>query len=59
VAQWDSENPEQPERTLARVSDLSLVYYSGLLSQRPRSAPARRAVLGGYLTITVHVNQIK
>lgn len=57
VAYWDSENPEQPDRTLARIEDLSLIFYSGLLSQRPRGATALRALLEDYFQIPVEVKQ--
>ncbi|HMD86987.1 MAG TPA: type VI secretion system baseplate subunit TssG [Terriglobia bacterium] len=39
------------------VPDGSLLYYSGLLAQRPRSAEALRNILGDYFEVPVEVEQ--
>jgi type VI secretion system protein ImpH len=39
------------------VSDAELVYYSGLLSQLPRSATALRQILGDYFDVPVEIEQ--
>jgi len=39
------------------VPDDSLLYYSGLLAQRPRSAEALRNILGDYFEVPVEVEQ--
>ena len=39
------------------MPDDSLVYYSGLLAQRPRSATALRQILSDYFEIPVEVEQ--
>ncbi|HKY09186.1 MAG TPA: type VI secretion system baseplate subunit TssG [Candidatus Binatia bacterium] len=40
-----------------RSGDEALLYYSGLLSQQPRSATALEAMLGDYFGVTVRVKQ--
>lgn len=46
-----------PEATLARVDDLALVYYAGILAHRPRNAIGLEALVGDYFGLTVHVVQ--
>jgi type VI secretion system protein ImpH len=50
---------EEPprEQTLAAVDDLALLYYGGLLSQRPRCAVLLRALLADYFGLPVEVQQ--
>src|SRR5262249_49710271 len=36
---------EQPERALAKIDDLALLYYAGLFAQRPHNAQNLEAVL--------------
>jgi type VI secretion system protein ImpH len=55
VSHWDVDN--RRERVLARVDDLSLIYYSGLLMQRPRGASALRGLLQDYFGLPVEVKQ--
>ncbi len=57
VSYWDADQPERPERVLAHVNDLTLLFYSGLLAQRPRSASALEALLEDYFQVAVHVRQ--
>lgn len=45
------------EETLARVDDLSLIYYAGLLSHRPRNAIGLEALLGDYFGVATRVTQ--
>ncbi len=45
--------------TLARVDDLALVYYSGLLSHRPRSAAGLEAILNDFFGLPVEVHQFQ
>jgi type VI secretion system protein ImpH len=55
VAHWEAD--ERRERVLARVHDLSLIYYAGLFCQRPRSAAALQALLEDYFKMRVQVRQ--
>jgi type VI secretion system protein ImpH len=45
------------ERLLARVEDLTLIYYGGLLAQRKRNAQGLEALLGDYFGTSVRVQQ--
>jgi type VI secretion system protein ImpH len=45
--------------TLARVDDLALLYYSGLLAHRPRSAAGLQALLRSYFRLEVEVFQFQ
>jgi type VI secretion system protein ImpH len=47
------------ERVLARVEDLSLIYYGGLLAHRPRSAISLERLLADYFGIPVRVVQFQ
>ena len=50
------EAEERPrERVLARVDDLVLIYYAGLLSHRPRCAISLERLLEDYLRVPVRV----
>ena len=52
------ENDGRPrERVLARIDDLALLYYGGLLAQRPRSAVGLQAILEDYFDLPVRVQQ--
>ncbi|SIO60711.1 type VI secretion system protein ImpH [Singulisphaera sp. GP187] len=42
---------------LARVDDLSLIYYAGLLAHRPRNAIGLEAFVGDYFGLTARVTQ--
>jgi type VI secretion system protein ImpH len=46
-------------RTLARVDDLALLHYAGLLSHRPRSAAGLQALLHDYYGFDVEVLQFQ
>jgi type VI secretion system protein ImpH len=49
---------EQPQQqTLAAIDDLALLYYGGLLAQRPRSAVGLRALLIDYFGLPIEVRQ--
>jgi type VI secretion system protein ImpH len=47
------------EQVLARIDDLALLYYSGLLAQRPRSAVALEALVADYFGLAVEVRQFR
>jgi type VI secretion system protein ImpH len=46
-------------RTLARVDDLALLYYSGFLAHRPRCAVSLEAMLHDYFQLLVQVRQFQ
>jgi type VI secretion system protein ImpH len=48
---------QEQERTLARVDDLALLYYSGLLAHRPRNAVGLEALLRDYFQRPLTVRQ--
>jgi type VI secretion system protein ImpH len=50
----DAQAPAR-ERVLARVEDLVLIYYAGLLSHRPRCAVGLERLLEDYLRVPVRV----
>ncbi len=52
-------NALEPERVLAQIEDLSLLYYGGLLSQRPRCAVNLRLLLQDYFQVPVDVRQFQ
>src|SRR5262249_43832137 len=47
------------ERVLGRIDDLALLYYGGLLAQRPRNAVALEAILADYFGLPVRVLQFQ
>ncbi len=49
----------QPERVLARVDDLALLYYAGLLAHRPRCALSLERILEDYFGLPVRVLQFQ
>ena len=51
--------PAEPTSTLARIADVSLLRYSGLLSQRPRSAINLAALLSDYFLVPVQIEQFQ
>lgn len=60
VSCWDDAAAQQrEERVLARVEHLALIYYSGLLSHRPRSAIGLEALLHDYFRLPVRVVQFQ
>jgi type VI secretion system protein ImpH len=50
---------EPRERVLGRIDDLALLYYGGLLAQRPRNAVALEAILADYFGLPVKVRQFQ
>jgi type VI secretion system protein ImpH len=48
-----------PERVLARVDDPVLLYYGGLLRQRPRNAVGLEALIADYFNLPVRVCQFQ
>jgi type VI secretion system protein ImpH len=51
--------PHPPERVLARVEDLALLYYAGLLAHRPRCALSLERLLEDYFGVPVQVMQFQ
>lgn len=47
------------ENVLARIDDLALLHYSGLLSQRPRSASNLQALLEDYFQLPTRIKQFQ
>jgi type VI secretion system protein ImpH len=45
------------ERVLARIDDLAVLYYAGLLARRPRSAVGLRQILEDFFDLPVQVQQ--
>ncbi len=48
-----------PQRLVARVNDLSLIRYAGLLAQRPRCAANLQALLGDFFQLPVEIRQFQ
>jgi type VI secretion system protein ImpH len=59
VCRERGERPAAAERVLARVEDLSLIYFGGLLAQRPRNAANLEALLADYFGHPVRVVQFR
>jgi type VI secretion system protein ImpH len=53
------EDGEPREEVLARVNDLALLYYGGLLAHRPRCAVSLEAFLHDYFQLPVRVQQFQ
>jgi type VI secretion system protein ImpH len=51
--------PSAPERVLARVDDLVLLYYGGLFAQRHRTAAGLEALLHDYFHLPVRLEQFQ
>jgi type VI secretion system protein ImpH len=50
----------EPQRqTLARIDDLALFYYAGILAQRPKNATNLRTLLSDYFELPVEVQQFR
>jgi type VI secretion system protein ImpH len=47
------------EKVLARIDDLALLHYGGVLARRPRSAVMLAALLGDYFGLAVAVEQFR
>jgi type VI secretion system protein ImpH len=54
-----TDDEERPERPLARIDDLALLYYAGLFAQRPRNAAALEALVGDYFQLPSRVKQLQ
>jgi type VI secretion system protein ImpH len=50
---------ELQRKTLARIDDFALFYYSGILSQRPKNATNLRTLLSDYFELPVAVQQFR
>lgn len=53
------ELPARKQTTPARIQDLSLLRYAGLLAQRPRSAANLQALLADYFLVPVEIDQFQ
>jgi type VI secretion system protein ImpH len=59
VSLWEDHRDQGEERVLARIEDLALLHYSGLLSHRPRCAIALEALLQDYFDLPIEVQQFR
>lgn len=59
VAQWEDDGGLGRARTLANIDDLALIFYSGLLAQRPRSAVALRGILQDFFALPIEIKQFQ
>jgi type VI secretion system protein ImpH len=59
VSVWEQRAEEPEERVLGGVDDLSLLFYSGFLAHRPRSAVALEALLQDYFQLKVTIQQFQ
>lgn len=59
VAAVDPRRGRQRAVTLERINDLSLVYYAGLLGQRPRTAANLQVLLADYFHLPVQIEQFQ
>jgi type VI secretion system protein ImpH len=57
VSAWEESTGQ--ERVLARIDDLALLYYGGLLSHRPRCAVALETLLQDYFQLPIRVRQFQ
>jgi type VI secretion system protein ImpH len=51
------ESPTEKPRTLAKIEDISLIYFAGLLAERKRNAAGLERLLSEYFAVTVRVKQ--
>ncbi len=49
----------EDRRVLARIDDLALLHYGGLLAQRPRTSAGLEAILGDFFGLEVQVRQFQ
>jgi type VI secretion system protein ImpH len=59
VSAWETVGNEIKEKPLARIDDLALLYYGGLLAHRPRSAVALEGLLADYFHLPMRVRQFQ
>jgi type VI secretion system protein ImpH len=60
AATWEQPSAQvREERVLAKVENLAMVYYSGLLSHRPRNALGLEALIHDYFALPVRVLQFQ
>jgi type VI secretion system protein ImpH len=55
VSQWDVRLDVPRERVLARIHDLGLLEFGGLLAHRPRNASGLECLLAGYFGLPVRM----
>jgi type VI secretion system protein ImpH len=56
---WVERGGQPQEQRLAKIEDLALLYYGGLLAQRPRSAVNLQALVSDYFQVPVAVRQFE
>jgi type VI secretion system protein ImpH len=56
---WIEHNGREQEQRLARIEDLALLYYGGLLAQRPHSAINLQALVSDYFQVPAAVRQFQ
>lgn len=56
VSYWDPRR-QPPQRSLARIEDMALAFYGGILSHRPRNAINLEGMLSDYFDLRVQVRQ--
>ncbi len=59
VSTWEEIDAQLQEKPLARIDDLVLLYFGGLLAQRPRTAVGLEAILRDYFQLPVDIRQFQ
>ncbi len=59
IERADPTDEMEPEQVLGRINDLGLLYYAGLLAQRPRNAYNLEALIRGYFRLPAQVVQFQ
>ncbi len=59
VAVFEEDKEIAQERALARIEDLALLHYAGLLAHQPRSACMLEALLRDYFALPLQVQQFR
>ncbi len=59
ISQWEVRRDQRRERVLARIHDLGLLQFGGLLASRPPNAANLQALLSGYFGLPVKVLQFQ
>ena len=50
---------DEPPRVLAKIDDINLLFYAGLLSNRTRNASGLRAILADFFGLAVEIKQFQ
>jgi type VI secretion system protein ImpH len=60
VARWEEDEEGRPrERILAKIEDLSLLHFCGLLAHRPRNAVGLQILLSNFFGMPIQVEQFR